>query len=272
MCHGLDGVGDFAGAFPRLTGQAAFYMYKQLADYASGARPDEVMSPIAREMSEAQMADVAFYYSALEAPMRRRPWSSPSCWRSGRRLAEDGRRDDDLPACNLCHGRDGSGDPPLFPYLAGQYAPYAELQLQRWQQGVRRNDALDVMAQIAEALSAEDIRAVALYYETLRPAGGAAARAVTARRRRRLRRRARAPGPAAAAGREPARRLRRGEAPAAQRVLHGNPELGRALIAARGCTACHAIPGIARSPAASARRSRASVAAPTSRGGCPTGR
>ncbi|HET6520650.1 MAG TPA: hypothetical protein VFG47_12655, partial [Geminicoccaceae bacterium] len=37
-CHGLDGVGDSAGAFPRLTGQAAFYLYKQLIDYASGAR------------------------------------------------------------------------------------------------------------------------------------------------------------------------------------------------------------------------------------------
>jgi cytochrome c2 len=34
------------------------------------------------------------------------------------------------------------------------------------------------------------------------------------------------------------------EVPAAQRVLGGNPEFGRVLIAERGCTACHAIPGI----------------------------
>jgi cytochrome c553 len=176
-CHGLAGVGDSAGAFPRLTGQAAFYMYKQLADYASGARPNEVMAPIAREMSEQQMADVAFYYSVLEAPWAPAPVVAPELLARGRDIAADGLEDDDVPACNLCHGANGSGDPPLFPYLAGQYAPYTELQLLLWRQGIRRNDALDVMAEIAQAMSAEDIRAVALYYETLRPAGPAAAQA-----------------------------------------------------------------------------------------------
>lgn len=175
-CHGLDGVGDSAGAFPRLTGQAGFYMYKQLIDYASGARPNEVMAPIARELSEPQMADVAFYYSVLSAPYAPRPEVAPEVLERGRRIAEDGLPDADVEACNLCHGRNGRGDAPLFPYLAGQYAPYTELQLQLWQQGVRHNDALDVMATIARQLSAEDIRAVALYFEWLGPAeaGGAA--------------------------------------------------------------------------------------------------
>jgi cytochrome c553 len=169
MCHGLDGVGDSAGAFPRLTGQAAFYMYKQLVDYASGERPDDVMSPIARQMTEPQMADVAFYYSALDAAHAPRPAVDPALLERGREIAEDGLDEAGVEPCNLCHGRDGTGDPPLFPYLAGQYAPYIELQLQRWKQGVRRNDPLDVMANIAEALSGDDIRAVALYYEWLRP-------------------------------------------------------------------------------------------------------
>lgn len=169
MCHGLDGVGDSAGAFPRLTGQAAFYMYKQLVDYASGARPNDVMSPIARQMTEPQMADVAFYYSVLDAPYAPRPMVEPAVLARGREIVEDGVADADVPACNLCHGADGTGDPPLFPYLAGQYAPYTELQLQLWKQGVRRNDALDVMADIARAMSDEDIHAVALYFEWVRP-------------------------------------------------------------------------------------------------------
>jgi cytochrome c553 len=177
MCHGLDGVGDSAGAFPRLTGQAAFYLYKQLADYASGARPNDVMSPIAREMSEPQMADVAFYYSVLDAAYAPAPEVSPATLARGRELAEDGLPEADVTACNLCHGQGGAGNPPLFPYLAGQYAPYTELQLQLWQQDERRNDGLDVMRDIAKALSAEDIRAVALYYETLRPGAGAQAHA-----------------------------------------------------------------------------------------------
>ena len=173
LCHGLDGVGDSAGAFPRLTGQAAFYMYKQLVDYASGTRPNDVMSPIARAMTEPQMADVAYYYSELSAPFTPRPNVEPDVIERGRQLAEDGLPESDLPACNLCHGRHGSGDPPAFPYLAGQYAPYTELQLQLWKQGIRRNDALDVMADIAAAMSDEDIRAVARYFEWLRHNGDA---------------------------------------------------------------------------------------------------
>jgi cytochrome c553 len=176
-CHGLDGAGDSAGAFPRMAGQAAFYIYKQLIDYASGSRPNDVMSPIAREMSEQQMTDVAFYYSRQAAPHGPRPEVDPQVLKRGRKIAEDGLEEAHVEGCNLCHGEDGSGDPPLFPYLAGQYALYTELQLRLWKQGVRQNDPLGVMADIAKAMSDDDIRAVALYYEWLRPAGEAADRA-----------------------------------------------------------------------------------------------
>jgi cytochrome c553 len=172
MCHDLDGVGDSAGAFPRLTGQAAFYLYKQLIDYASGKRPNDVMSPIAREMTEPQMVDVAYYYSVLDEPYAARPGVAPEALARGRRIAEDGLPDADLEACNLCHGENGAGDPPLFPYLAGQYAPYTELQMELFKSGTRANDPLAVMRDIARALSDEDIRAVALYYEWLRPGEG----------------------------------------------------------------------------------------------------
>jgi cytochrome c553 len=165
-------VGDSAGAFPRLTGQAAFYMYKQLIDYASEARPHAVMTPIAREMTEPQMADVAFYYSALDAAHARRPSVDDEVLARGREIAEDGLPAAGVQACNLCHGAAGAGDPPLFPYLAGQYAPYTELQLQLFKSGRRANDGLGVMRAIADGLSEEDIRAVALYFEWLRPAEG----------------------------------------------------------------------------------------------------
>jgi cytochrome c553 len=172
MCHDLDGVGDSAGAFPRLTGQAAFYMYKQLIDYASEARPNEVMTPIARQMTEPEMADVAYYYSVLDGPYGARPVVAAEVLARGRTIAEDGLPADDLQACNSCHGEEGTGDPPLFPYLAGQYAPYTELQMQLFRRGVRANDALAVMRDIAAKLSDQDIRAVALYFEWLRPDEG----------------------------------------------------------------------------------------------------
>jgi cytochrome c553 len=169
-CHGLDGVGDSAGAFPRLTGQAAFYMYKQLIDYASKARPHDVMTPIARELTEPQMANVAFYYSVLDSAHARQPAVEPEVLARGRKIAEHGLPEANVQACNLCHGVEGAGNPPLFPYLAGQYAPYTELQLQLYKRRVRANDAVGVMRDIADGLSDDDIRAVALYFEWLRPA------------------------------------------------------------------------------------------------------
>jgi cytochrome c553 len=162
-------VGDFAGAFPRLTEQAAFYMYKQLIDYASGSRPSDVMTPIARGMTEPQMANVAFYYSVLDAPYARRPEVEPEVLARGQRIAEEGLPEAGLQACNLCHGEVGAGNPPLFPYLAGQYAPYTELQMQLFKSGVRANDPLGVMRDIAQDMSDADIRAVASYFEWLRP-------------------------------------------------------------------------------------------------------
>jgi cytochrome c553 len=169
MCHGLDGVGDSAGAFPRLTGRAAFYMYKQLIDYASGARPNDVMTPIAREMTEDQMEDVAYYYSIVDAPHFPPPDLASEVIERGRTIYEDGLPEANLQACVFCHGRDGSGIPPLFPYLAGQYAPYTELQLLLWRRGIRDNDPLNVMREIVEKMSDEDIPVMALYLEWLRP-------------------------------------------------------------------------------------------------------
>jgi cytochrome c553 len=173
-CHGLDGTGDSAGAFPRLTGQAAFYMYKQLIGYASGERPNDVMSPIARQMTDAQMADVAFYYALSKAPYPPPPAYDTTLIALGRKIAEDGLREADVDACNICHGRNGTGDPALFPYLAGQYAPYTELQLRLWKEGTRHNDPLGVMQTIAEAMTLEQIRAVAVYYGSLPPPAGGA--------------------------------------------------------------------------------------------------
>jgi cytochrome c553 len=168
-CHGLDGAGDSAGAFPRLTGQVAFYLYKQLVDYASGARPNDIMTPIARQMTGDQMEDVAYYYSVVEAPYFPPPELAPEVIARGRAIYEDGLPEAGLQACVFCHGRDAGGIPPLSPYLAGQYAPYTELQLLLWKRGVRDNDPLNVMREIAAKMSEEDIRVMALYLEWLRP-------------------------------------------------------------------------------------------------------
>lgn len=172
-CHGMDGAGDSSGAFPRLTGQGAWYSYKQLKDYASGARQNAVMSPIAKVLTDQQMQDVAAYYAAQRVPAAAPTTNAdPLLLQRGGAISATGLMDKGVAACVNCHGASGQGLPPSFPYLAGQYAPYAELQFRFWRDGSRRNDPLGVMQHIAKQMTDDEVRAVAAYFASLPPPSG----------------------------------------------------------------------------------------------------
>jgi len=169
-CHGAQGTGDGSGAFPRLAGQAGWYMYKQLIDYASGARPNNVMSGIAQRLSEQEMEAVSAYYAAIDAPFRPVLGTiDAQTLQWGGQLAAVGSAERGIPSCANCHGPNGTGNPPSVPYLAGQYANYMTHQLQLWKDGVRYNDAMNVMSAIADKMTEEDMRAVSEYYARVRP-------------------------------------------------------------------------------------------------------
>lgn len=173
-CHGADGAGDPAGAVPRLAGLPAWYMYKQLNDYASGSRDSASMTGIARRLTESEREAVASYYALLEAPYPpRQPAGDLRMLQWGQQLAAVGAAGRAVPACISCHGADGSGMPPSVPYLAGQHAEYIALQLHLFRNGERDNDPQDVMHAIAKKLSDEDIEAVAAYYSRKRMGGEA---------------------------------------------------------------------------------------------------
>lgn len=170
-CHGLDGAGDISGAFPRLADQSAWYLYESLKDYATGIRPNDVMTPIARRLADREMEDVAAYYAAIEdAPYPEPPEVSAQTLQRGGAIAAVGLPERGVPACTGCHGANGVGQPPTYPYLAGQHPAYLEHQLHLWKDGRRGGDPLNVMQDIAERLTDEQIRAVALYFGSIRPA------------------------------------------------------------------------------------------------------
>lgn len=168
-CHQESGVGDTGGAFPRLTGQIAFYLYKQLRDFAGGARDNQVMAPIAQKLDEAEMEDVAGYYASMSGPFTPPSSSDPRLVQGGGVIAASGIPDRNVPACTNCHGQSGAGMPPSFPYLAGQFAVYTRNQLAAWKDGSRRNDPLNVMRDIAARLGDEDIAALAAYFAEVPP-------------------------------------------------------------------------------------------------------
>lgn len=173
-CHGLQGMGGGAGGFPRLAGQKPEYLLEAMRAYGSGARNSGIMQPVASELTDQEMKDISTYYASAEAPWPIVPEPEPDLLALGARIASDGIAEGDVPACSSCHGRDGSAaeNAPLFPSLQGQWAEYLAVQLRLFRSGVRANSpTADIMAAAASGLTDEQIRAVSLYYASLRPGG-----------------------------------------------------------------------------------------------------
>jgi cytochrome c553 len=64
LCHGRNGISTQPNA-PHLAGQPAIYVEEQLKNYRSGARRHEVMSLIAKPLSDADIADLAAWYASI---------------------------------------------------------------------------------------------------------------------------------------------------------------------------------------------------------------
>jgi cytochrome c553 len=162
QCHAFNGVSDASGAFPRLAGQSAFYLAGQLHDFASGVRASALMSPIAKALSPDDIVDVTAYFAGVDAPFLPLKAPNAALVKHGEELAKAGGPE--RLHCDNCHGPGGSGEPPVIPYLAGQYAHYIAFTLQMWQEGFRKNSR-DAMAAIAKTLDDQEIIAVAAYYQ-----------------------------------------------------------------------------------------------------------
>ena len=64
-CHGPDGLAKIAEA-PNLAGQKEQYLLAQLTAFKNGARTNEQMSVAVQDLSQADIEDLAAYYSAIE--------------------------------------------------------------------------------------------------------------------------------------------------------------------------------------------------------------
>lgn len=159
-CHGEAGQGNLNT--PRLAGQPAEYLHKQLQDFKTGLRHNESMSVVARALSDEDMAKLASYYAGIKLSTTIAPTLGGDLSR-GRMLAEKGDWKTDVPACFSCHGMSGEGVAPGFPALAGQKPDYIFGQLAAWHQGERKNSPQVLMDGVARRMSFEDMRSVADY-------------------------------------------------------------------------------------------------------------
>ena len=166
-CHAFDGAADGSGAFPKLAGLPAYYMAKELRDFASGMRADAIMSAIARKMKPEESRTFLNIIRLPTQCLPPLPVAEPDLLTLGTRLATVGDEEKRIQACEGCHGAQGRGEAPAIPPLAGQYAHYIDFQMQMWQKGYRKNDANQQMANIARKLSSKEIEALGLYLSAL---------------------------------------------------------------------------------------------------------
>jgi cytochrome c553 len=160
-CHGENGV-SVAPEFPHLAGQSGAAIYKQLNDYQTGSRTNEIMTNIAKTIDASTVADVAAYYAGQ--PKRNpNPLTLAEAPAAIVQLVELGDPNRNLPPCAACH-RPGSGGPIETPILSEQREEYIIAQLKMYASGERRNDVYGRMRMIASKLTDSEIQGLAYYY------------------------------------------------------------------------------------------------------------
>ena len=162
-CHG--GSGGAAGPqaapnFPKLDGQHAAYLDKQLREYKSGKRKSAVMAPIIGALKKQQIPEMSKHF-ASQTPARGTV-QNPQSATPGKALYEEGNRGTGVPGCVGCHLPDGAGS-ARYPRLAGQPQAYIVQQLADFKSGTRSNDRAHVMRAVAGRLTDDEIRSVADY-------------------------------------------------------------------------------------------------------------
>ncbi len=163
ICHGTEGESS-SPVFPRLAGQHAGYVERQLADYKSGKRRNDTMQSMVADLSPDDMRLLGMYFESK--PARSHPVADPELAQVGRFVYNRGNPFSGVAACADCHGAAGHGTDKL-PRLGGQHAQYVENQLKAFSRRERTNDNA-VMHTIASKLTELELKAVAAYVSGLR--------------------------------------------------------------------------------------------------------
>lgn len=163
-CHGAEG-NSAAAIYPKLAGQHADYLVKQLSNFKpakEGEKPlreNAVMAGFAAMLSPEDMRNVSAYLeSKTQKPGTAK---NKATLELGQKIYRGGIAEKKVPACAGCHSPTGVGIPAQYPRIGGQHAQYTESQLNAFRAGTRGNSAQ--MTAISARLSDLEIKAVSDY-------------------------------------------------------------------------------------------------------------
>ena len=179
-CHAQQGRSD--AFFPRIAGKPAGYLYNQLRNFRDGRRQYPMMTYMVEHLPDAYLREIADYFAQQHPALRPAQDSAATAGMlaRGRQLVLQGDGASKIPACISCHGQQLAGVAPAIPGLLGLPRDYINAQFGAWKNGVRRAQAPDCMAAIAQRLSDADVSAISNWLATqvadasARPAAGVA--------------------------------------------------------------------------------------------------
>ena len=151
-CHGAGGNSTIA-SIPNLAAQPKQFLVSALYMFREGDRKNDQMSPFASNLSNADMNELAAYFSTqpLEAPKVKLTSAQIA---TGAALTQQNN-------CVACHAANLGGQQQM-PRLAGQQYAYVKAQLVGFHASTRY-DPDGVMTSAAQALSEQDIEALSVY-------------------------------------------------------------------------------------------------------------
>lgn len=151
-CHGEQGI-PINKTIPVIWGQNEGYLYLQLRDLKSGARKNDLMSPIAATLEKPDMLALAAYFSGLKWPDLQHP-SAPNDVAA---KAQSTAASVGCPGCHLAYFQ-GDG---TTARLAGQWQDYLNKTMLDFRTGARGNNP--GMSDLMKATSTDDLAAMAQY-------------------------------------------------------------------------------------------------------------
>lgn len=172
-CHGGTGNSEDA-TFPRLAGQYASYIAKQVNDFQKGLRANnETMAGMAATVASTQDAlDIGAYFHEQKMVDKPLVEVDKKLAKRGEQIFYNGIPEKNVYGCVNCHGERGKGKAPnisQFPVIGGQHRDYIIKELTDLRAGTRANDPAGMMENIAQGLDDDEIKAVANYLSSLLP-------------------------------------------------------------------------------------------------------
>jgi len=160
-CHSADGISKLPSV-PHLAGQQRSYLERALHAYREGQhRHDLAMTALAKRLSDADIVNIAAFFSSLPRMNTVETTSEPSDQSAdvtaGKRRAA---------VCFACHSPNGISKVTGIPYLAGQHRKYLSDALHGYRDGGSRDDL--TMTSMAAPLSDRDIANVTAYFSSLK--------------------------------------------------------------------------------------------------------